>query len=106
MPEQQIHVIGTDEIITLLGLLGINGTVIDDNKDFMKQFNELVENPAIYLIIIALDLPNNIIETLIDFKLNRRKPFIFYLPNLFTSNHETKDLFISKVSKSLGKILT
>ncbi|MFX1572943.1 MAG: V-type ATP synthase subunit F [Promethearchaeota archaeon] len=106
MPEQKIYVLGKDEIVTMLGLLGIEGKVINENDDFLKEFNNLVSNPSIIMIIIALDLADDTIDFLIDFKLNIRKPFIFYLPNIFQLDDDSKDLFLTKINESIRGILT
>ncbi|MHA1489617.1 MAG: V-type ATP synthase subunit F [Promethearchaeota archaeon] len=105
MSENKIHIIGDNEIISMLGLLGTEGTIITEITDFMKEFNKLINNSSISMIIIAMNLPENLIDFLIDFKLNRRKPFLFYLPDLFSMSDDNKDIFISKIYESLGKLL-
>ena len=45
MPEQKIHVIGYDEIVLLLGLLGIEGTILESSEQFMPTFNQLTNDP-------------------------------------------------------------
>ena len=106
MPDQKIHVLGNDEIVSMLGLLGLEGTVIKEHKEFLKEFSTLANNPQIIMIIISLDLPENLIDFLIDFKLNRRKPFIFYLPDIFTLDSESENLFLTKIYETISKILT
>ena len=106
MPDLKIHVLGNDEIVSMLGLLGIEGTVIKDNREFLNVFNTLANNELITMIIISLDLPENLIDFLIDFKLNRRKPFVFYLPDIFTLDSESKNLFLLKTYESITRILT
>ncbi|TFG21765.1 MAG: hypothetical protein EU529_12580 [Promethearchaeota archaeon] len=105
MPDQEIYVIGYDEIVLLLGLLGIQGMVLEKSDDFMKIFKELINNPSIGMIIIALDLPSDIIDYLINFKLNNRRPFIFYLPDIFQVNIEKNNVFLNKISKTISKII-
>ena len=105
MSEQKIHIIGDDEGVLMFGLLGIEGTVISENENFMKQFNKLINDTKIDMIIVALDLSEDIIEYLIDFKLNKRKPFVFYLPDIFKLDLEQKDVLLKKVYESIGKIL-
>ncbi len=106
MSEQKIHVLGYDYIVSMLGLLGIEGTVIKDNDDFQKEFNNLINKPSINMIIISLKLPSDIEDFLVNFKLNRRKPFIFYLPEIFNLEVIPKDLFLNKIYESIGKILS
>ena len=98
-------VIGDDEIITMLGLIGIDGIVLEETSNFMKIFQELINNMAISMIIIAMDLPDSVIDYLIDFKLNKRRPFVFYMPNIFTLNEDSKDFFINKIFGSINKLL-
>lgn len=105
MVEQKIMVIGDDEIITMLGLIGIDGIVLEETGNFMKIFQQLVSDLSISMIIIAADLPDNVIDFLIDFKLNRRRPFIFYMPNIFTLKADSKDFFINKIFGSINKLL-
>lgn len=106
MPDQKIHVLGNDEIVSMLGLLGIEGTVIKENNEFLKEFNNLVNDPLIIMIIISLDLSDNLLDFLIDFKLNRRKPFIFYLPDIFTLTRDSENLFLIRIYESIIKILS
>lgn len=106
MSEQKIHVLGYDYIVSMLGLLGIDGTVVKENDDFQKEFNNLINNPSINMIIISLKLPSYIEDFLVNFKLNKRKPFIFYLPEIFNLEVITKDLFLNKIYESIGNILS
>ena len=110
MSEQSLHVIGYDEIVIMLGLLGIDGTIIENNQDIMKKLQELIKNPKISMIIIAADLPESIVEFIIDFKLNNRRPFIFYLQDVFKlkkdiSDKGNLDLVLKKILDSIGNIL-
>ncbi|MFX0073173.1 MAG: V-type ATP synthase subunit F [Candidatus Hermodarchaeota archaeon] len=105
MSEQKIHIIGDEEVVLMFGLLGIEGTIISDNDIFRKQFNDLTNNPKIDMIIIALDLPEKIIDDIVDFKLNKRKPFVFYLSDIFKLDSEQNDILMKKIYESIGKIL-
>ena len=106
MVDQKIHVLGYDEIVLMLGLLGIEGTTVENVNDFMQIFNDLIKKPTIGMIIIAIDLPDDITEFLIDFKLNNRRPFIFFLPDLFETNIEKEDVLINKILKIIGKLIS
>lgn len=106
MSEQKIHVLGYDYIVSMLGLLGIEGTVIKESDDFQKEFSDLIKKPTIDMIIISLKLPSEIEDFLLNFKLNKRKPFIFYLPEIFNLDVIPKDLFLDKIYESIGKILS
>ena len=105
MPEENIHIIGYDEIVLLYELLGIDGTILDDPNNFLDEFNKLIKKPSIGIIFIALNLPDNIIDYLIDFKLNNKKPFIYYIPDIFEPKIEQEDPFLKKISKIIGKII-
>ncbi len=106
MVDQKIHVLGYDEIVLMLGLLGIEGTTVENVNDFMQLFNDLIKKPTIGMIIIAIDLPDDITEFLIDFKLNNRRPFIFFLPDLFETNIEKEDVLLNKILKIIGKLIS
>ncbi|MFX1273928.1 MAG: V-type ATP synthase subunit F [Promethearchaeota archaeon] len=105
MKGQKIHVIGVDDINILFRLLGIKGTVIKDASEFLHIFKEKINNPAIGMIIVALNLPQELIEYIIDFKLNNISPFVYYLPDIFQPNIEKEDLFLDQIIKSIKKII-
>ncbi|TFG07590.1 MAG: hypothetical protein EU539_04490 [Promethearchaeota archaeon] len=105
MSEKKIHVIGYDEIVLLLGLLGIDGTIIENSDQFMKKFEELTKDDSIGMIIIALDLPDEIIDFIVDFKLNKRIPFVYILPDIFKMNIQKEDAILNKIRASIKKII-
>jgi vacuolar-type H+-ATPase subunit F/Vma7 len=106
MVDQKIYVLGYDEIVLMLGLLGIEGTTIENVNDFMQVFNELIKKPTTGMVIIAINLPEEINEFLIDFKLNNRRPFIIFLPDLFETNIEKEDVLLNKILKIIGKLIS
>jgi len=103
MYDQEIHVLGYQEIIYLFGLLGIDGTILKNSEEFLDVFNNLIKNPSIGMIIIALNLPTTIVEFLFDFKLNKRHPFIFFLLDQ-NANFEA-DIYFNEILKSINKII-
>ncbi|MHA1525489.1 MAG: V-type ATP synthase subunit F [Promethearchaeota archaeon] len=105
MPGNVIHVIGEEDTVILLSLLGIEGTVINQKNEFLKEFNKVIRNPSIGMVIIAVDLDSNLIDYLTEYKLNNKKPFIFSLPDIFNPNIEEDEMFIEEISKSIGKII-
>jgi vacuolar-type H+-ATPase subunit F/Vma7 len=105
MPEQKIHIIGYDEIVLLFGLLGINGTIVEETNKFMEKFQDLIKDPSIGMIIIAMELPDEIVDYLIDYKLNNRKPFVFQLPDIFKADIEEEDAFLKRIYDSIKKII-
>ncbi|MFX1257975.1 MAG: V-type ATP synthase subunit F [Promethearchaeota archaeon] len=106
MPEQKIHILGNEQIVLMLGLLGIEGTILQNSEKFLKEFNDLINQPSIGIIIVALDLSDEIVDFLIDFKLNNKTPFVYYLPDIFQPNIEYEDIFLNKIFESIGKIIS
>lgn len=103
--QQKIHIIGYDELVILMGLLGVDGTVVEDSDQFMEVFEKVTENPSISIILIAMDLPDQIIKYLIDFKLNNTKPFIYMMPDIFQKEIDERSIFLKKVYKQHGNLL-
>ena len=103
---QKIHIMGSDDYVILLRLLGIEGTILEDSNKFLAIFNKLLKNTSIGMIIIAIDLPLDLIDYIIDFKLNNRKPFVFYLPDIFKTNIENEDVIYNKILDSINKIIS
>ncbi len=106
MPDQEIFIIGNDEICEMFSLLGIDGKIIEKSDEFLPEFQNLIKKPSIGMIIIAITLPDNIVDFLIDFKLNTRRPFIFHLPNMFEPNIEREDIFFKKIFESISQIIS
>ena len=105
MPEDRIHVIGDEEIIVLMGLLGIEGTILNEPKEFLEEFNSLKQDPSIGMIVIATDLLDEDIQILMEHKLSKLKPFIFYLPNIFKSKLEEQVVLFKEINKSIRRII-
>jgi len=104
MVDQQIHILGDEEIVSTLGLLGLEGSIIYNEKELLKKFIDLTKNPTIGMIIIALPLTNEIIEYLLDFKQNNRSPFVFIMPDIFAPNIEKEDPILNKIFNAIGDI--
>lgn len=105
MSEQKIFVIGDEETVIMMGLLGIEGKILDKPELFLNEFNLLKEDPSIGLVIIALDILEGDIPLLIDHKLSREKPLLFFLPNIFKDRLEDQVIFLNEIYKSIGKII-
>jgi vacuolar-type H+-ATPase subunit F/Vma7 len=91
MAEEKIHVIGYEEIVSLFGLLGISGTIVNQEDDFLKIFEDLTKKPSIAMVIVNMDLSEDLFDYLLDFKTNNRIPFVYLLPNIFqqdVTNHD------------------
>ncbi|TFG25311.1 MAG: hypothetical protein EU532_11815 [Promethearchaeota archaeon] len=105
MTEDKIYVIGEEEIILLMGLLGIEGSILSKPEEFLEEFNRLKEDPSIGMIVIAMDLLDDDIQTLIDHKLRKLKPFIFYLPNIFKPTLEEQIVLFKEINKTIKRII-
>ena len=106
MYDQKVFVIGEADTVLIFGLLGIEGITIKNNEDFLKNFNELIKSPDIGMIIIGMTMTNDLIDYLLDFKLNNRKPFIFFLPDIFKPNIEYDDVILNKINEAIGDIIS
>jgi len=105
MHDKKIHVLGYDEIVLLFGLLGIEGTIIKLNEDFLKIFKNLTKNTSVALIIIHMDLSDEILEFLTDFKINNRTPFVYLLPNIFKQDIKNQDKVFNKIYELIEEII-
>ncbi|MFW9971676.1 MAG: V-type ATP synthase subunit F [Candidatus Odinarchaeota archaeon] len=106
MDGQKIHILGEEDNVLLFGLLGIDGTVIENNEAFLKKFDELTEEPSIGMIIVFMNLSNEIIDYVLEFKMSNKSPFIYLIPNIFQSDIENRDIFFNKIYESIEQIIT
>ena len=95
MSNQKIFVIGNDDMIILFGLIGIDGIIVNNQEDFLPTFEDLISNLSIGMVIIALDLTEDLISYLLNFKLNNKRPLIYILPNLL-DKEEKEEVFLKK----------
>ena len=93
MPDQKIFVIGEEETVLMLGLLGIEGTVLENNSEFLPLFNEIVKKPSIGMILIAYNLTEEQFQSVIAYKTTNIRPFIYYLPEVFGEGDKRQDVF-------------
>ena len=105
MIDNEVHIIGEEDIILMLGLIGIQGTVVENQEEFLKIFNRLINQSKIEMIIVAVQLSKEIVDFLMDFKLNNRRPFVFILPDVFHPNIEKDDLIFSKIFDAISDIV-
>jgi len=106
MLDQKIHVLGDDDIVLMLGLLGIEGTIIEIGNPFLEKFNDLIKDPSIGMIIIRLPLSKEEYNFLIDFKLYNKMPLVFILPDLFQSDVDKSDVIRNRIFDSIGDIIS
>ncbi|MFX1326991.1 MAG: V-type ATP synthase subunit F [Promethearchaeota archaeon] len=105
MATQKIHILGEKELVSMLGLLGLEATIVENEEEFLKKFTELTNNPSIGMIIVALPLSSGTIDFLLDFKENTRIPFIFILPDIFQPKIEDYDIILNKIIDAIGSII-
>lgn len=105
MLDQKVHVIGEDDIVLMLGLLGLEGTIVEIGDTFLEKFTELIKDPSIGMIIIGLRLSTVDYDFLIDFKLNNKLPLIFILPDVFQTNIDREDVMKNKIFEAIGDII-
>jgi len=105
MFNQKIHILGEEDLVVMLGLLGLEGTIIKSENNFIEEFNILIKKPSIGMIIIAMPLYDELINYLINFKLNNNKPFIFILPEVFQPHIELEGKIVNKILEAIGEII-
>ncbi|NVM18013.1 MAG: V-type ATP synthase subunit F [Candidatus Lokiarchaeota archaeon] len=105
MPDEKIHVIGYDEIVSLFGLLGIEGTAVDNKEEFIKIFENLIKRSSIAMIIINMELPDELLEYIMDFKTNNRIPFVYLLPDIFQPDIKNRDKIFDKIHELIADII-
>ena len=105
MTDEKIHVIGYDEVVSLFGLLGIEGTNVNNRDEFIKIFENLIKRPLIVMIIINMELPDEILEYIMEFKLNNRIPFIYLLPDIFQPDIKNHDKIFDKIHELIEEII-
>ena len=105
MVEQEVYIIGEEDIVLMFGLLGLNGIIVENQEELLNNFNKLIKRPRLGMIIIALPLSNESMEYLLDFKLNNRKPFIFILPDIFRPNIEMDGYILNKIFDAINDII-
>ncbi|MEJ2251588.1 MAG: V-type ATP synthase subunit F [Candidatus Lokiarchaeota archaeon] len=105
MVDNKIHIIGYEEIVHVLGLIGIKGTILEDPNQFKEKFEKVKSDPSISMIIIALELPEELISSIMEFKLNTKSPFVFYMPKIFQRNLNERSPFLEKFYESIKRII-
>ena len=105
MADQEVIILGSEEYVLMLGMLGIEGKIVEKSEEFLKIFRELINKQSIGMIIVALDLPKDITNYLIDYKINNRRPFIFIMPNLFKTEIDEEDLVFNRILDAVSDII-
>ena len=105
MVDSKIHVLGYDEIVSLFGLLGLEGTVIKHKDDFLRTFQNVIKRRSIVMIIINMELSDDIYNYLIDFKTNNRTPFLYLLPDIFNLDIRNHDKIFDMIEELIEEII-
>jgi len=105
MVEERIHVIGYEEIVTLFGLLGIEGTVVSQEEDFLKIFEDITKRSSIAMIIVNMDLSDDLFDYLLDFKTNNKIPFVYLLPDIFQQDITNHDKIYDMIYDLIQEII-
>jgi len=92
MTNHKIYVLGNDDMVILFGLIGIDGRIVENQEDFISIFEDLSSNLSIGMIIVALDLTDDQIDYLLNFKLNNKRPIIYIMPNILDKEGEEEVL--------------
>jgi len=103
--DQKVIILGNEEHVLMLALLGIEGVVVENPEEFLKIFRELIIKPSTGMILVALELPKDVMKYLIDYKINHRRPFIFILPDLFKTEIDKEDLVLNRILDAVSDII-
>ncbi|MHA1914716.1 MAG: V-type ATP synthase subunit F [Promethearchaeota archaeon] len=105
MIDSEVHIIGDEDIVLMLGLIGIQGTIVENQEEFLKTFNRVINQSKLEMVIVSIQMSDEIIEFLMEFKLNNRRPFVFILPDVFRPNIEKDDPLLSKIFEAISDIV-
>lgn len=97
----RIFVLAEEEIVILFGLLGIKGIILENPLEFYIEFEKVIQDPQVELIIISENIFEQNLQLLLDFKVSRNKPIIIEVPN-FIKKEKREDLIRKLVTKYLG----
>ncbi|AEX85005.1 ATPase [Marinitoga sp. 1135] len=93
----------SDNIDTSIGLRlsGVNGVVVHEREEILKEFNNAIENKEIGVILITELAANKIPEELKNHKLSGKLPLIFVIPDRHGWRGE-KDFITRYVEEAIG----
>lgn len=97
----RIFVLAEEEIVILFGLLGIEGIILENPLEFYIEFEKVIQDPQVELIIISENIFEQNLQLLLDFKVSRNKLIIIEVPN-FIKKEKEEDLIRKLVTKYLG----
>lgn len=95
MTNEKVFILGNDDMVIMFGLLGIDGMIVNKREDFLPVFEELISDLSIGMVIITLDLTEDQIAYLLNFKLNNIRPLIYILSDIFEKEGE-EEVFLKK----------
>ena len=97
----KIMLIADDDTAIMFHMLGIESEIAEEDSSlFQKQFNRILQNSEIGVIIITEKLLIQHKDFLFPLKMNRRKPIIVEIPNMIERYEEEYVLGIIK--KNIG----
>lgn len=105
MRGQRIVVLANAKNAILFGLLGLETRIIEFKENFLTSFKELTRLKSVGMIIISLELPEETIDYIIEFKLNRNRPFIFYMSDILDPKLGKEDKIYNEIYRSISKIV-
>jgi len=79
-----IHVIGSEDTVIGFGLIGVNGTIVNDVKMAEKILKELAESKEYKIIIInrkLLEGLEGLEEFIKEYRLNSENPILVDIPD-------------------------
>lgn len=101
---KDVFVIGHHEIVNLFKFIGIRGKIIEKVEGFNQEFQKVLSHQSIGLLIVALSLPDKKVQDILDEKIDRRSPLIFYFP-IASMNQIDRDPVYSKIEDSIKHII-
>jgi len=105
MTTQKIVVIGYDELVILMSLLGIEGYIAEEKEQFFKIFDILTKDASIGIILVGLTSSEDISEFLIEYKLNNKRPLVITLPDILNEDLGSFGPIMEKIQDSIGEII-
>lgn len=93
----------SDNVDTLVGmrLAGIEGIVIHDDKEVVKELEKAMEMVDVAVILITERLVSLCEDLIYDLKLNRKQPLIVEIPDRHGSGR-AKDSITKYVEEAIG----
>lgn len=94
----------SDNVDTLAGMrmVGVDGILVNEKKDVVKQLNKACDDPNIAIVLIAQKLFRDYQDVIFDYKLKRAKPLILEMPDRHSSDSDSSDSIKKYISEVVG----